>query len=115
MTKLNIGLLFLLLAVVFSCKKKDDESVLGLDVQPENDLVGVTISDTSSVFMHTQKVDAVRSYNDQYKYLGSNQDPIFGRTDASIYTNFSIANNLTNVSFGIKPVLDSAEIVLRFL
>lgn len=115
MTKLNIGLLFLLFTVLFSCKKKDDDSVLGLDVQPENDLVGVTISDTSSVFMHTLKVDASRSYNDQYKYLGSNQDPIFGRTDASIYTNFSIANNLTNVTFGSNPVLDSAEIVIRFL
>ena len=53
--------------------------------------------------------------NDQYKYLGSNQDPIFGRTDASIYTNFSIANNLTNVTFGSNPVLDSAEIVISFL
>jgi hypothetical protein len=31
---------------------------IGLDVQPENDLVGVTISDTSSViYVYTQKVD----------------------------------------------------------
>jgi hypothetical protein len=115
MTKLNIGVLFLLLTLVFSCKKKEDDSVLGLDVQPENDLVGVTISDTSSVYMFTQKVENLRSYNDQYKYLGSVQDPIFGRTDASIYTNFSISNNLTNVSFGSNPVIDSAEMVIRFL
>ena len=116
MTKLNTGLLFLLLCLAFSCKKKEDDSVLGLDVQPENDLVGLTISDTSSVFMYTQKVDnTIKSYNDQYKYLGSNQDPIFGRTDASIYTNFSISNNLTNLSFGSNPILDSAEMVIRFL
>ena len=115
MTKLKTGLLFFIITLLFSCKKKNDDSFLGLDVQPENDLVGVTISDTSSVFMHTLKVDASRSYNDQYKYLGSNQDPIFGRTDASIYTNFSIANNLTNVTFGTNPVLDSAEIVIRFV
>ena len=76
---------------MFSCKKQDDNSILGLDVQPENDLVGLTISDTASVFMYTQRVDSVKSYNDQYKYLGSNQDPIFGRTDASIYTNYSIS------------------------
>ena len=55
MTKLNIGLLFLLLAVIFSCKKKDDDSILGLDVQPENDLVGVTISDTSSILCIPKK------------------------------------------------------------
>jgi hypothetical protein len=114
MTKLNIGLVFLLLTLVFSCKKKNDDSVLGLDVQPENDLVGVTITDTASVFMHTLRVDSVKSYNDQYKYLGSTLDPIFGRTDASIYTNFSIANNLTNLSFGTNPVLDSAELMIRY-
>ena len=115
MTKLRLGLFFISLLIVFSCKKKNDDSVLGLDVQPENDLVGVTITDSVSLFMHTQRIDSVRSYNDQYKYLGSNQDPIFGRTDASIYTNFSISNNLTNVSFGTNPVLDSAEMVIRFI
>ncbi len=100
--------------IIFSCKKKDTESVLGLDVQPDNDLLGVTITDSTSIFMHTQRIDSVRTYNDQYKFLGSVQDPVFGQTHASIYTNFSIANNLTNVSFGSNPVLDSAEIVLRF-
>ena len=115
MIKLRLGILFLCLTVIFSCKKKDDDSVLGLDVQPEEDLVGVQITDTVSLRMFTQKVDSVKSYNDQYKYLGSNLDPIFGRTDASIYTNFSIANNLTNLTFGSNPILDSAEIVIRFL
>ncbi len=117
MTKLRIGLIFLSLILVFACKKREREtpSVIGLDVQPENDLVGVTITDSVSLYMFTQKINEVRSYNDQYKFLGSNQDPIFGRTDASIYTNFSISNNLTNLTFGANPVLDSAEIVIRFI
>ncbi len=100
--------------ILFSCKKKDTESVLGLDVQPDNDLLGITITDSASVFMHTQKIDSVRTYNDNYKFLGSVQDPTFGQTHASIYSNFSIANSLTNVSYGNNPVLDSSEIVLRF-
>lgn len=116
MTKLRIAFVFLSLIIAFACKKgkHDEASVIGLDVQPENDLVGVTITDSVSLYMFTQKVEAVRSYNDQYKFLGSNQDPIFGRTDASIYTNFSISNNLTNLTFGANPVLDSAEMVIRF-
>jgi hypothetical protein len=114
MTKIRIGLILLSFIIVFSCKKKDDNSVLGLDVQPENDLVGVTVTDSVSLYMYTQKVESVRSYNDRFKYLGSNLDPIFGRTDASIYTNFSISNNLTNLSFGANPVLDSAEIIIRY-
>ena len=116
MTKIRIVLVFLSLILVFSCKKKEPEapSVIGLDVQPENDLVGVTITDSVSLYMYTQNVPSVRSYNDSYKYLGSNLDPVFGRTDASIYTNFSISNNLTNLTFGANPVLDSAEMVIRF-
>ncbi len=111
---LNFRITFLLIAVLFmvSCKQKDNTSTLGLDVQPENDLLNITISDTSSIFMHTQKVDSTRTYNDGIKYLGSTQDPIFGRTDAAIYTNFSITNNLTNLSFGTDAVLDSAEMVI---
>ncbi len=116
MTKIRIGFILLSLILVFSCKKKEPEapSVIGLDVQPENDLVGVTITDSVSLYMFTQSVASVRTYNDQYKYLGSNLDPIFGRTDASIYTNFSISNNLTNISFGTNPVLDSAEMIIRY-
>ncbi len=113
----KIALLLLSLTFIFSCKQKDNLSTLGLDVQPENDLLGITINDTASVFMHTQKVDSIRTYNDGTKYLGSVQDPIFGRTDASIYTNFSISNNLTNVSFvinGKQPILDSAEMVIVY-
>lgn len=113
-SKLSIGIFFLSIVLLFSCKKKNDDSVLGLDVQPENDLVGITISDTSSIYMHTQQVDSVRTYNDQYKFLGSTQDPVFGRTDAGIYTNISIKNNLTNVSFGTNPIIDKAELVIRF-
>lgn len=115
MMNLFRAVLFLcFMGLLFSCKKKDTQSVLGLDVQPENDLLGITVTDSVSLFMHTQRVDSVRTYNDQYKYLGSIQDPVFGQSHAGIYTNFSIVNNLTNVSYGTNPVLDSSEIVLRY-
>ena len=115
MNKLYIAFFIFGLTFIFSCKKQDADSILGLDIQPQNDLVGVTVTDSVSLYMHTQKVDYVRTYNDQYKFLGSTQDPIFGSTEAGIYTNFSIANNLTNVSFGVNPVLDSAEMMIRYL
>ncbi|MFO0320884.1 MAG: DUF4270 family protein [Bacteroidota bacterium] len=114
MTKTYLTIFFLL-TIIFSCKKKSEDSVLGLDIQPEQDLLGVIVTDTASLYMHTQKVESVKSYNDQFKFLGSTLDPVYGRTDASIYTNLSIANNLTNLTFGTNPILDSAEIVLRWL
>lgn len=112
----NTAFLFLLFTLVFlSCKKQDDNSILGLDIQPENDFLGITVTDSASIFMHTQLVEPVRTYNEQYKFLGCTQDPVFGKTNAGIYTNFSIQNNLTNVSFGANAELDSAEMVIRYV
>lgn len=106
-------LILLTIVTFISCKKKDTDSVLGLDVQPGSDLLGVTVSDTSSIFMYTSTTDSVRAYNDRYKLMGSNQDPIFGRIDASFYTNMSLPNNITGVTFGTDPHLDHAEMRLR--
>ena len=114
MNKLYIAILIFGLVLTFSCKKQNSDSFLGLDVQPENDLVGVTITDSVALYMHTLKANDIRSFNERYKYLGSTQDPIFGSTDAGIYTNFSISNNLTNVRFGDNPVLDSAEMIINY-
>ncbi|MCE3225930.1 MAG: hypothetical protein K0S32_481 [Bacteroidetes bacterium] len=94
-----------------SCKK--DHSILGADVQPENDVLGASFSDTSSFFAHTVKGKPIfTSPTDNNKFLGSVQDPHFGRTDVGIYTNFCINNALTNVTFGDDPQLVSAELVM---
>lgn len=114
MNQVRVIIFLSFVAFLFSCKKKDTQSTLGLDIQPENDLLGITVSDTTSIFAHTQRIDSVRTFNDQYKFLGSLQDPIFGQTHVGIYANLSIINSLTNVSYGSNPVLDSSEIVLRY-
>jgi hypothetical protein len=90
------------------------EISMGTDVQPEDDELEAELSDTATFYAHTILHEATRSYQDAFKYLGSNQDPVFGRTDASIFTNFSISNNVSNLSFGTDAVLDSAQIVLVF-
>lgn len=109
----HIFLAVLLALFVLACKKKQN-TTLGTDVQPESDALYTMISDTSTIQAHTIKHPKTRSYQDQYKYLGSNQDPVFGRTNASIYTNFSIPNNVSGISFGEDVALDSAELILTF-
>lgn len=100
-----------MLAVLFSSCKKD-HSVLGADVQPEDDLLGAQFSDTTTLYMHTIKHPNSYCFPAETHFLGSNQDPIFGRTDVALYTNFLIPNSLTNVTFGTDPQLVSAEIIL---
>lgn len=110
---LKYSFIALLISGVFSCKKKA-EATLGTDVQDEADGLFSIISDTATLQLHTLGYDSVRTYQDQYKYLGSNQDPVFGRTNASIYTNFSLPGGVSNISFGEDAVLDSAEFILTF-
>jgi len=96
--------------ILFACKK--DHSVLGVEVQPASDALAVSFSDTSRLYCHTIAYDSILSFNDRYKFLGSNQDPIFGRTDVGLYLNANILNNQTNITFGDDPNLISSEIIL---
>ncbi len=94
--------------LIISCKK--DRTILGTDVQPEIDALNTSFTDTSTIYAYTKKYNvAIASFNDGFKYLGSNQDPIFGRTDVGLYCNANI--NLSNVSFGLDANLVSAELI----
>jgi hypothetical protein len=100
--------LFCLIVALTCCKK--DHSVLGVDVQPKGDAFNTSFSDTLSIFAHTIKIDSTDCANDRYKFLGSNQDPYFGRIDAGIYLNANM--NLTDLDFGGDANIRSAEIIL---
>jgi hypothetical protein len=109
--KKNVFILVALsLLLFFSCKK--DHGLLGVDAQPEDDQLNAVYSDTARVFAHTLKYDSTPSFNDKNKYLGSTQDPVFGRTDANLYTNLNLKNSETNITFGLDPNLTGAEIIL---
>ncbi len=81
-------------------------------MQPERDDINATFCDTATITAYTVKVDTIASFNDQYKFLGSNQDPTFGRMDVGLYLNANIQNGVTGTSFGDDANLVSAEIIL---
>jgi len=102
-------LLFAVSLVSLSCKK--DTDILNASAQDQTDVLNGIYSDTATMIAHTINVDSVISFNDNIKFLGSNQDPVFGRTDVSLYTKFSIPNNLVGVSFPDANLV-SSEIVI---
>jgi hypothetical protein len=81
-------------------------------VQPPADVVNALFSDTATIYAHTIGYDSIPSFNDHYKFLGSNQDPVFGRTDVGMYLNINLPNNITDVSFP-NQTLVSSEIILE--
>lgn len=106
----NTTRLLVFLIAFSSCKK--DHSILGVDVQPATDELNASFCDTAVVSAYTLKYDSIASYNDNFKYLGSNQDPTFGRMDVGLCLNANIPNGVTNTSFGDDANLVSSEIIL---
>lgn len=95
--------------ILFSCKK--DHSVLGVDVQPQQDNVNAEYISGLSVTGHTLPYDSVATFNDKSKFIGSNEDPLFGRTDYGIYVTPNTSG--TARDFGVNSRISSAEIVLE--
>ncbi len=110
---LKISLLFFLSNVIISCKKQVNKSLID-NTLPNSDIINAQYIDTFSFFLKTERIDSVKIYNDGFKYIGSNQDPVFGRTDAELYSHFSLPNNVTNIQFPSDAVVDSAKIILVF-
>ncbi|MBC7864027.1 MAG: DUF4270 family protein, partial [Bacteroidia bacterium] len=113
-TKKFLLIVIAVFAIFFSCKKED--SILGLDVQPENDLLYASFYDDAHCISKTVKDDSlISSLNNLGIYLlGSYADPVFGRSDASIFTNFILKDNITNVNTGTKPQMDSVVLSLVY-
>jgi hypothetical protein len=97
-------------ALFFSCDK--DPSPIGLDLQPDEDKLGVFISDTTTLFAHSVLIDSIRTDETSISLLGSYYDPVFGSSTASIYTQIRLST--TSVNFGENPQLDSIVLWLDY-
>jgi len=99
--------------LVSSCNK---ESQLGLDVQPEGDLLNVLWSDTTTIYTRTVREDSLRTDETLLLagdvLLGKYNDPIFGYSSASFYTQIRIP--ASNPDFGTNAIADSTVLVLVY-
>lgn len=103
-------LCLLLIATFFASCKKEDSSI-GVDLIA-NDLLHARFTDTTTLVTHTVREDSNKYVTSglQTYQLGNYDDPIFGNTTASIYTQLFLSSN--NVSFGTNPIFDSVVLTL---
>lgn len=100
-------------SVFFSaCNKKPDQ--VGLGLQPTTAELSVIFDDNSGLYAHSLREDSVRTDGNavQTASVGSMMDPVFGRTDAQIFTQLRLSEN--GHSFGDAPVLDSLILSLGY-
>lgn len=104
-----LSVVFLLLFVFPSCKKKDSD--LGLDLTGSNAL-GLNTVDTFEIRTYCELQDTVTSNGKSANLLGSYQDPKFGKVDYSLVTQLLLSSN--NPNFGDLGLISIDSVVLAF-
>ena len=105
-------LIILMAASLFSCKK--DMSKIGVDIVGENPLQ-VIYMDTVTLKIHSKLIDSLRSDELSSNVIGAIKDPIFGTTNASVYSQFVITNEYDESPLiGPNPTLDSIILYIKY-
>ncbi|MFA5418280.1 MAG: DUF4270 domain-containing protein [Bacteroidales bacterium] len=104
---------FVLVAITLilpSCAK--DPGKIGTILQPGSSFLKVRYTDTTSVVAYSVMDDSVRTDELTRNAIGFVNDPVFGATKASFYTQFVLSTNGHN--FGTNPQLDSLVLQLVY-
>lgn len=96
-----------------SCKKED--SAIGLDLQPEDEVLNALVVDTFALKTYSKKADS--SVTDETfvneNLVGSYVDPVFGKTTCTIYTQLGLSVPGVSVDMGITTI-DSVHLQVKY-
>ncbi len=96
----------------------DESSVVGLDVQPENDLLNVGWEDSTTIYTRTVDGDSLITdeslISSGVALIGKYIDPVFGPATASMYTQVRLPSGITSTTFGTSPTCDSIILSLVY-
>lgn len=93
------------LAALFTVSCNKEPNLIGLDLLPGSDRLGLNFTDTSSIVAYTVKEDSLSTEGLSQTQAGYLIDEIFGNSEASFYTQFNLS--ASGISFGDDPVIDS--------
>jgi hypothetical protein len=109
----KIALLFIATAFFASCHKND--SPVGVYILPGSDQLGAAYAEIPASVSYTIFDDTTYTKNiSNANIFGSMNDPVFGRSDASIYSSFEVPGEIALGALGPNPVLDSAVLILVY-
>jgi hypothetical protein len=111
MKYLHIGIVFVVCMLFFTDCKKDTGNI-GLDIQPDDELLNTDYFDTTTVTAHAAIHDSILTSNVSVNMLGYLDDPVFGKTWAGIYTQCRLS--APSVDFGENPSADSIVLTLVY-
>ena len=110
MKYLQIGIC-LIVSVLFLAACKEDKGNIGLGVLPDDEFLNTDTLETP-ITAYSAKHDSLITSNVSINMLGCLNDPIFGKTQAGIYTQFCLSSFAVN--FGDSVTVDSLVLTLVY-
>lgn len=107
-TKRLLLTLFAALIVFASCKKVPD---IGDTLQPTSSFIKVAFSDEQDIIAESERIDSLSTKSASYSLVGDLNDPIFGNSNLSFYTQIGLTSN--SIKWGEGATTDS--IVLQMI
>jgi hypothetical protein len=105
------ALFLFFLGISFFCCKKPDDEFIGRDILPSSDNLQFSETDTLSILSYTVKDDSVRTDERFYNPLGLMNDPVFGLSSTTIFTQLRLPEN--NLDFSAVNI-DSIVLTLKY-
>lgn len=101
-------LVFLICVFISACKDPDES---GLNVLPPGDALSTILSDTTTIITRTVSDDSLASDELSAQLIGSINDPVFGISNASVYTEVNLEGTPV---FTNQPQADSLVLSLVY-
>lgn len=113
MNRIRQKRLLLLLAVVslLGCNKT---TYIGVDILPGTDDVGAIYTDTFTLFTNTILEDSVLASSTSNNAAGAIYDPVFGKSYASLFTQFLLSTNDVNLGDPDTLYIDSVVLTMAY-
>ncbi len=92
-----------------NCTNSDE---IGLNLTPPGEKFHFMVDSSTVISAMTLRQDSVTSEKRTSSLLGSMNDPIFGKTNASLMTQLRLSSN--EVDFGTNPQIDSVVLLMKY-
>lgn len=109
----KLGLFYLpILAIILLASCEKPENTIGLQLQEGDEILGVFVSDSTTLVATTVVEDSLKTDELTSTLLGNYNDPVFGKTFASMYTQIKLSSS--NVDFPTAFEVDSVVLSLVY-
>lgn len=95
---------------IISC---NENSGIGSNVLPSNKILNAYFVDTSKVLTSVKLTDSAIANGSAWNLLGAYNDPVFGLTTASLYTQVDLPGNFNSLVFGPYEAKTLDSVVLQ--